>query len=215
MKVALYARVSTIEQESDMQTFALNKYCKEHDYAVTDIYKDKKTGRNEKRPEYQRMLKDALYRKFDTLLVWKMDRLSRGKIVEVFNILEKLKGYGITVVSITEPYLSTDNPSADLILAIMAWAANMESKRIGERVTAGIKNWSKEHSGQRWHGKSWNIEKAIELRQQGLGWRSIEKEMRKDGYDITWAGIRAELLRRGINKPSQNSLDSKSEKTEV
>ena len=82
----------------------------------------------------------------------------------------------------------------------MAWAAGQESKHIGERVSAGIERWESEHPGKRWRGKEWDIEKAIKLRKEGKGWRYIEKELKKDGYDISYAGIRKELLNRGFEK---------------
>ena len=209
-KVALYARVSTNldEQNPDTQLIVLREYCQRNNFAIINEYIDTKTGRNVSRPNYQRMLKDALYHKFEVILVWKMDRLSRGTIREVLNILHKIKSYGVDVISVTEPFLSTDNPSSDLILSVMAWCANMESKRIGERVTAGIQRWEKEH-GKKWRSKEWDVDLAMKLRQQGMGWRSIEKQLRKKGYDITWAGIRNKLLELGcekaINLPSKKN----------
>ena len=201
MKVGIYARVSTKkdEQNPETQLIALQDYCKKHQLDIVDSYVDRKTGRNVERPEYKRMLKDAMYHRFDRLIVWKMDRLSRGKIREVLNIIHKIKSYNVDIVSITEPFLSTDNPSSDLILSVMAWCANIESERIGERVSSGISRWEKEH-GKRWHSKEWDIDKAMMLREQGKGWRAIEKELRADGYDITYAGIRKELLKRGYQK---------------
>lgn len=201
MKVAIYARVSTKkkEQNPETQLIPLRQYAQTHGYEIEDEYTDRSTGRNVKRKDYQRLMKGALYHKFEKILVWKMDRLSRGKVIEVLNTLEKLKGYGIDVESITEPFLNTDNPTWDLILSILAWAANMESKRIGERVSAGADRYKKEH-GKHWKEKNWNVDKAVKLRKQGMGWRSIEKELKKDGDDISWAGIRNALLKKGFSK---------------
>ena len=215
----IYARVSTGKdtQNPETQLLPCKRYCAERGYQIIDTYIDRTSGRNFKRSQYQRMMKDALYHRFDKIVVFKMDRLSRGKIREVLNVLEKLRGYGVTVESVTEPFLNTDNPSWDLILSIMAWCANMESQRISERVTAGISRWEKEHN-KRWKSKEWDRELAIKLRQQGMGWRSIEKEMRRLGYDITYQGIRKELLNQGFSKgenlpgvkqPDRNATDKK------
>ena len=210
MKVALYARVSTKKEEQNPETqlLPLREYAKRKNDEIVDTYVDRSTGRNVKRKEYQRLMKDALYHKFEKIYVWKMDRLSRGRIIEVLKTLEKLKGYSIDVESITEPFLNTTNPTWDLILSILAWAAHLESERIGERVSAGAYRYKKEH-GKHWKAKEWNVDKAVELRKQGKGWRTIEKELRKDGDDISWAGIRAKLLElgfdKGINIPSKKN----------
>lgn len=217
MNVAIYCRVSTKKetQNPETQLIPCNRYCKENNYTIIDTYIDKKSGRNVKRPAFQKMMKDALYHKFDLILVWKMDRLSRGGIRETYNILDKLKRYGINVISITEPFLNTNNPTSDLILAVLSWASEMESKNISERVSAGINRWEKKHN-KKWKSKEWDKNKAIELRKQGLGWRSIEKEMHKLGYHITFAGIRKELLKmgmpKGVNLPCKKSTDNKTSK---
>jgi DNA invertase Pin-like site-specific DNA recombinase len=188
-----------------MQRLSCVDYCEQRDYQVVKTYIDYGSGRTEDRPQFKQMMLYALHRQFEMLIVWKMDRLSRGTIREVLKILEKLSTYKIEVISVTEPYLSTDNPSSELIMLVMAWCANQESKRIGERVAGGIKRWEQEHPGERWHSKKWNVDKAIQLREQGLGWRSIEKELRKDGNVVTWATIRNELLSRTIKLPDQVS----------
>jgi DNA invertase Pin-like site-specific DNA recombinase len=218
MKTALYSRTSTDEQNFEMQLLACRKYCAEKGHTIVAEYSDKRTGRNENRSGYQAMMKDALYRKFEAIIVWKMDRLTRGTIREVIAILEKLEKYHIQVISITEPYLSTDNPSSELILLVMAWCANMESKRIGERVSGGIQRWKSEHPNKRWRGKEWDIDKALQMRQQGHSWKQIETVIRNDGCDITSAGIRKELLKLGcpkaINLPSKKSIQKKASKIE-
>jgi DNA invertase Pin-like site-specific DNA recombinase len=211
---AIYTRVSTTEQDVEAQLLACRKYCDEHDYHIVDEYTDKKTGRNEKRKDFQRMLKDATYRRFDVLVLFKLDRLSRGTIREVINILDRLKSYNVQVISISEPYLNTspDNPTSELILLIMSWCASVESKRISERVSSGITKWKADHPNKRWCGKDWDIDKALSMRKQGASWRTIEREINKDGHIITMQGIRKELLKRGcekcVNLPSKKKAPS-------
>ena len=209
MKAAIYARVSTKKEEQNPETQLIpcRRFCKEHSWEIVDEYVDRMSGRNQKRPELQRLFRDAMYHRFDAVVVWKMDRFSRGGIRDTYKALDRLKQYGVNVYSVTEPFLNTDSPVADLILAVIAWAANFESQHISERVKAGIERWKHEHPGRRWRGKNWDIEKAIRLRRQGLGWRSIERELRKDGYDVSYIAIRKELLKhgfeKGVNLPSK------------
>ena len=213
MNAAIYARVSTKKEEQNPETQLIpcRRFCKEQGWKIIEEYIDYMSGRNMKRPQLQKLFKDAMYHRFDYVVVWKMDRFSRGGIRETYNAIDKLKKHNINVYSVTEPFLNTDTPSAELILAVLSWAANQESKNISERVKAGIERWKKEHPGKRWRGKNWDIEKAIKLRRQGMGWRTIEKELRKDGYSITWAGIRKELLKhgfeKGVNLPSKKEIE--------
>lgn len=211
MKAAIYCRVSTKKEEQNPETQLIpcRKFCEQNGWVVVDEYVDRITGRNQRRPQLQRLYKDAVYRRFDNVVVWKMDRLSRGGIRDTYNALDKLTKYTIKVYSVTEPILSTDNPASELILAVLAWAAGQESRNIGERVKAGIDRWKKENPGKRWRGKQWDIDLAVELRKNGMGWRSIERELRERGYDVTYAAVRKELLvnhgfEKGVNLPSKN-----------
>jgi DNA invertase Pin-like site-specific DNA recombinase len=201
MNVAVYCRVSTKKdtQNPETQLIQCQRYCKDNNYQIIDTYIDTCTGRNIKRPAFQQMMKDALYHRFDSIIVWKMDRLSRGGIRETYNILDTFKRYNITVISVTESFLNTNNPTSELILAVLSWASQMESKNISERVSAGINRWEKQHN-RRWKSKEWDRNLAIKLRQNGMGWRSIEKEMRSRGYSITYQAIRKELLKQGFAK---------------
>lgn len=208
-KVAVYVRVSTKKKEQNPKTQLLpcRRFCKAQGWQVVEEFTDRMSGRNQNRPQLTRMYKEAMYHRFDAVVVWKMDRLSRGGIKETYNALDKFTKYRITVHSVTEPYLNTDGPAADIILAVIAWAAGQESKDISERVKAGIDRWQKENPEKRWRGKDWDIKKAVRLRRKGMGWRSIEKELRKDGADVTFTAIRKELIKhhgfeKGVNLPS-------------
>jgi DNA invertase Pin-like site-specific DNA recombinase len=76
--------------------------------------------------------------RFTFLIVFRLDRLSRGGIVEMFRVLKTLQGAGVRVYSVSEAWWDPAAPTAELILAVLAWAAEFESKAIGERVAAGI-----------------------------------------------------------------------------
>jgi putative DNA-invertase from lambdoid prophage Rac len=82
---------------------------------------------------------DARTRKFDLLIVWAMDRLTRGGIGPLLSILLELESNGVAVYSLQEPYLSTLGDARPLILSVLAWIASQEKKRISERTKAGLK----------------------------------------------------------------------------
>ena len=100
MKAALYARVSTVAQGEEEkasipeQIARIEEYCQSKGYEVIDRYVDiGYAGSKSKRPEFQRMLEDARQRRFDVIVAWKADRLSRGMypaaaLMEVIEPLE-------------------------------------------------------------------------------------------------------------------------------
>src|SRR6202050_2798819 len=95
-KVALYARVSTKDggQDTENQLIALREYCAKQGWEVAGEYVDHETGGTSKRPHFQRMFADARQRKFDSVLFWSLDRLSREGVSATLNHLERLTAAG-------------------------------------------------------------------------------------------------------------------------
>jgi DNA invertase Pin-like site-specific DNA recombinase len=140
MEVVLYARTSTVEQETDNQILALREYCKNAGHTITDEYIDRgASGGNGDRKEFLRMLSDADKRKFKLLLVWGLDRISREGISNTLGYLNRLKRNGIAIKSLKESWLdTTDDGIGEVVIAVMAWVAQQERKRIIERTHAGL-----------------------------------------------------------------------------
>lgn len=151
MKIALYARVSLDEsipfrdghkyQEPENQLVPLREYAKIHDFEVVKEYVDRESGANPWRPSFREMLNDAHQGKFNAVLVWKLDRFSREPMLSTLSYLRDLQRKGVGVISLTESWMDTrnDNPISEVILAIMAWAAAEERRKISERTKAGIR----------------------------------------------------------------------------
>lgn len=148
MKVALYARVSLEEgdkndrryQEPENQLEPLREWAQRNNWEVIGEYIDRGSGADPNRLNFRKLLQDAMLMRFNTILVWKMDRLTREPLFTAVGRIQKLKERGVGIKSLTEDWLNTsaDNPMADLILAIMAWAAAEERRKISERTKAGI-----------------------------------------------------------------------------
>lgn len=147
MKVSIYARVSMEEtnresrrfQDPENQLKPLRDFCKSFKYQIVEEYIDKMSGANPARPEFRRMMADAMLRRFSGIVVWKLDRFSREGIIPTMSYIKKLKDRGIWLKSMTESWLDTqDEGMTDLVLAIMSWASANERKRISERTKAGI-----------------------------------------------------------------------------
>ena len=82
--------------------------------------------------------KDAHQHRFDVLLIWALDRLSREGVAATLEIVARLGKSGVKVWSYQEPWTDTDGESLELLLSIAAWVARMESVRRAERTKAGL-----------------------------------------------------------------------------
>lgn len=147
MKVAIYTRVSLDEsdrssrqfQDPENQIKPLIDFCKSFNWEVYEIYTDKMSGANPSRPEFRRMMSEAMQRKFTGIVVWKLDRFSREGIIPTMSYIKQLKDRGIWLKSMTESWLDTGQEGiTDIVLAIMSWASAEERKKISERTKAGI-----------------------------------------------------------------------------
>lgn len=123
-----YARVSTLEQNPDMQRRALEAA------GCTRVYEDRMSGTSPTRPEYVAMMK-AL-RRGDRLTVWKLDRLGRSALM-VLDAIKVLTDRGVIIRSLTEQ-IDGSTPGGRFMLVILAGLAQMERDLIAERTKAGL-----------------------------------------------------------------------------
>ncbi|WP_028316596.1 recombinase family protein [Desulfatibacillum aliphaticivorans] len=138
--VAIYARVSTDKQTVDAQLEELQKYAKRRSWTLYQVFTDQGfSGANTKRPAFQKMLEDAHRKRFDVLLVWKLDRLSRS-LKDLVDTLDKLNSCGIGFVSFSDPGLDTLSPTGRLTFQIIGAMAEFERALMSERVKSGLRN---------------------------------------------------------------------------
>jgi DNA invertase Pin-like site-specific DNA recombinase len=123
-----YARVSTQDQNLDLQLKALKKA------ACRMTFREKVSGFNRHRPELQRML-DQL-RPGDTVVVWKLDRLARSTR-DLLNTMEIISEAGAHFTSLSEPWANTTTHAGKMIMTVFAGIAEFERDLIRERTSAG------------------------------------------------------------------------------
>jgi DNA invertase Pin-like site-specific DNA recombinase len=187
-RVALYARVSTKggRQDTENQLIALREYCQKQGWEIASEYVDHETGGTSKRPNFQRMFADARSRKFDLLLFWSLDRLSREGVSATLNHLERLTAAGVNWRSFTEEYLDSCGIFRDAVLSILATIAKQERVRRSERAAAAIarlrRQGKTEHLGR--PRLVVDRSKARRLHEQGRSVRQIAEEM---GLSVTTA----------------------------
>ena len=141
MKIAIYGRVSKNDESQDPtnQLNPLRDYAKALGGVIVGEYVDMASGSNGDRVEFKRLLEDADKRKFDLVLLWSLDRLSREGISNTLGYIERLKRNGVALKSLQESWLDTrDEGLGQLLLAIFSWVAQQERKRIVERTKAGL-----------------------------------------------------------------------------
>jgi site-specific DNA recombinase len=149
MSIAIYVRVSMDEtnksdrryQNPENQLIQLRNWAKQQEQEVFEEYVDRGSGADSNRPAFRKMIHDAMMLRFNTIIVWKLDRFSRETLSVVVGRIKKLSERGVAIKSLTEDWLDTskDNPMSELVLAIMSWASNEERRKISERTKAGIK----------------------------------------------------------------------------
>lgn len=140
MKIALYSRVSTKDrgQDTENQLAQLREFATKQNWQIVAEYVDHASGSRSDREQFQQMFADASRRKFDLVLFWSLDRLSREGVLETLQHLQRLTAYGVGWRSYTEQFLDSVGPFRDAVLAILACLAKQERIRIGERTRAGL-----------------------------------------------------------------------------
>ena len=153
-RIACYTRISTDEDHQKYSLGAqkerLEAFCKSqygNDWTLFKLYRDTESGTHMNRPGLEEMLYDAEAKSFDTLLIFRVDRLSR-KVRELAQMVDELTKYGITLKSITEPF-DTANAAGKMMLQMLGVFAEFEHATIVERTKVGMERKAK---GGSWVG---------------------------------------------------------------
>ena len=138
MRLAIYARCSTAEQTVDHQLDGLREYAQARQLQVVEEYLDHGvSGAKAQRPALDRLLADAHRRRFDAVLVWKLDRLGRS-LSHLIRLVDTFGSLGIDLVSLGDPGLDTTSPHGRLLFSVMGAVAEFERDLIRERTRSGV-----------------------------------------------------------------------------
>ena len=142
MRIAAYCRVSTDDQADrgtiENQVEFAESYCKINNFNLIEVYKDdgfSGTLPMDERPAATQLLEDATRDKFDMVIVFKLDRLSRSTKITL-NTIDYLDKHNIKLRSMTEPF-ETDTPAGRFMLTMLAGVADLERATIMERMQYG------------------------------------------------------------------------------
>ncbi len=175
--VALYARVSTTQQDPEVQLREIRTLAAARGWTISKEYVDAGiSGASTSRPELSRMLADAHRGCFAGVLVWRLDRLGRS-LRHLVTVVEDLLARGIEVISATDPHMDSTTPTGRLLRNIFASVAEYEREMIRERVVAGLRKAkaSGKHVGR--PKAIVNQLRIIQLRKENMSWREIGRKM--------------------------------------
>lgn len=222
MRVALYPRVSGHEQEDNYsipeQIDRMKKYCESRDWMVYKIYTDSGySGASLDRPGLQSLIKDCEDGKFDMVLVYKLDRLSRSQKDTLFLIEDVFDKHDVAFTSMTENF-DTSSPFGKAVLGVLAVFAQLEREKIKERTMMGKKARAEEG---KWHGSKWvpigydytdgylipneyektQITEIADLFLQRMPVRTIATMMTEKGYRHKYGEWDAKAIKRVLTNP--------------
>jgi DNA invertase Pin-like site-specific DNA recombinase len=180
MRIAIYGRVSTKDkgQEVENQLVQLRDFAAKQGWTIAREYVDHETGCKSDRAQFQAMFQDASQRRFDLLLFWSLDRLSREGVLQTLNYLNRLTGHGVGYRSFTEQYFDSCGIFKDAVIAIMATVAKQERLRISERTKAGLENARRRGVPLGRRRLRVDLARLKELRAEGKSYEEIAKELK-------------------------------------
>jgi DNA invertase Pin-like site-specific DNA recombinase len=167
MRVALYARVSTNDQTCDNQLLELRHYVEARGWTLHKEYVDAGvSGLKDRRPALDQLVLDAKRRRFDGIVVWKLDRLGRS-MRHLVLLLDEFQALGLTFTTLNEG-LDTSTPAGRMVAGVIASVAAFERDRLRERVLAGL---ARARAAGRIGGRHWTHQPPCAL-PQGLTTRT-------------------------------------------
>ena len=178
MKVGIYARISNDTLDSQNQLLVLRNYCTAMQYEVVQEYVDVISGSSPNKPEFIRMMSDASKHKFNMLLFFSLDRLTREGTRKTIHYLQMLDDYGVVYKSYSEQYIDSSGIFKDVLVALLSTLALQEKIRISQRVLAALaKSRQEGRIGGKPKLKKELVEKIKKLNDTGMSKVDIAKKL--------------------------------------
>jgi len=137
MKIAIYARISTEEQDLTKQVRLCEEYCKMKGWEIYKIYQDIISGTKQSRPEFNKLLEDMRQYKFRAIVITKLDRIGRS-LQHLLSLIDELNQKKVELIAVTQN-IDTTSSTGKLQLQIMGAFAEFERSIISERTKEGLR----------------------------------------------------------------------------
>jgi DNA invertase Pin-like site-specific DNA recombinase len=175
LTAAIYARVSSDDQNYDMQLTEIREYAARMKWEVVEY--TEKMSAAKARPVLARLMQDARLKKIDVVLVYKLDRFGRS-VSDIVNNVLILDQHAVRLVAVTQG-IDTDqkSPASRLIIHVLAAVAEFERSLIVERVRSGMAQAKRtgKHCGR--PTRVWSRDEARKLQAQGMSYRKIAAQL--------------------------------------
>ncbi len=198
MRTAIYARVSTADQNCEMQLRELRDYVANRGWKLAGEYVDSGfSGTKAKRPALDLMMAAAARRDFDCVVVYKIDRFGRS-VLHLSQQLAMLTSQGVRFIATTQSIdTDTSNPTSRLLLTILAGVAEFEREIIRERTLSGIRAAQASGKILGRPKRVFRRDEAVRLRGEGMSWREIAKQLGVPVSTVVDACQRTEIVPSG------------------
>ncbi len=188
MRFALYARVSTADQDADLQLVELRRYAAARGWVIAAEFVDRGvSGAATSRPVLDQLWAAARRRNIDGVVVWRFDRFSRS-VSDLVRSLEEFRALGIAFVSIHEQ-IDTSSPTGRVVFAVVAAMAEFEREILRERVRAGLAR-ARERGVRLGRPPRLDAPEVLRLRRDGMSVRAIARSVGAPASTV------ADLIRR-------------------
>ena len=179
MPAHAYIRTSSTSQPLTLQRSAIEKAAAARGDRVVEWFAEQASGRTIQRPELKRLRDAARAGQVRKLYVFRLDRLARSGIRDLFEIVDDLRAHGVHLVTLADGF-DVDGPAAEVVLAVLAWAAKAERLAINERIAAARERLRSENRpwGRPSRLTSQDKERILEMRTQGRTVREIAQAVK-------------------------------------
>lgn len=186
MRVAIYARTSTDDgrQELTNQTRELHAYAERMGWTVVAEFHDQVSGRKADRPQLKKALDAGRRRKYDVLLFWSLDRLSRQGVLPTLLLLNQLTQYGVKYRSLQEQWIDSLGAFSDAVIGILATVAKFEAERLSNRVRSGLARAKAQGKTLGRPRAILNRDKLAAMRKKGMSLREIAEATGRSAMTI-------------------------------
>ena len=138
-RCALWERVSDAHQDTGAQHHALVQEAERRGLSIASVFDVTASGFHGQQEHQLSALVGGLKRReYRVIICWAIDRLTRQGISETLQAVHRITDAGGTLISLQEPWVETSGELRDLLLSIVGWVANFESKRRSERIKSGL-----------------------------------------------------------------------------
>ncbi len=135
MRAAIYARVSTLDQEPENQLAELRQYVTARSWTAVEYVDKGVSGAKDRRPALDALLGDARRRRLDVVICWRLDRFGRN-LRHLVTVIDELQALGVAFASLGEG-LDLTTPAGRLQLHVLAALADYAEREIMQSDTAG------------------------------------------------------------------------------